>query len=499
MAILGKVAGSMLKDNLLRLGVDLQVDTDLMYFDMTNRRVGINTTLPGNTFVANGNATLSNIYITNGNITALKGNLYLKSLNGNISANSQRITDLANPVSSTDAVNKNYVDSITNTLSANLTITDGTTTTNVYLHTDTLTFAGNTNQIVTAVSTDQVKISLNPNITINGNLVAGNVVSNNGLTGTVFTNAQPYINTLGTQTYFNATIGNTGNIQTNSNTISATNVDGNIILKPGANGTVQVSANTAIQIPYGDMTNRPINPLTGMTRWNTSLQEVEIYNGSTWVPISAQTVQTVLTSDVFTPTAGQTVFTLSQSSTTAGTLVSLNGVVQTPFTAYTVSGTTLTFLEPLLITDIVEARTIVSAQSLNGISNNTTSVITNDGNIVVSVNNAVTAYFTSNAMVRNSPNISAGSGGTLVDTFSTTSYRTARYTMSTSNATTYQSNELLIIHNGTTANIANLGAISTGSNLGSFTVSLTSGNVYVWANMNSTGNYIKYSKNLITI
>ena len=63
MAILGKVAGSMLKDNLLRLGVDLQVDTDLMYFDMTNRRVGINTTLPGNTFVANGNTTLSNIYM----------------------------------------------------------------------------------------------------------------------------------------------------------------------------------------------------------------------------------------------------------------------------------------------------------------------------------------------------------------------------------------------------------------------------------------------------
>ena len=131
MAILGKVAGSMLKDNLLRLGVDLQVDTDLMYFDMTNRRVGINTTLPGNTFVANGNTTLSNIYITNGNITALNGNLYLKSLTGNISANSQRITDLATPISSTDAVNKNYVDSITNTLSANLTITDGTTTTNV--------------------------------------------------------------------------------------------------------------------------------------------------------------------------------------------------------------------------------------------------------------------------------------------------------------------------------------------------------------------------------
>ena len=63
MAILGKVAGTMLKDNLLRNGTDLQIDTDLVYFDVLNRRVGIYNTSPANTLSVNGSFTTSNIYI----------------------------------------------------------------------------------------------------------------------------------------------------------------------------------------------------------------------------------------------------------------------------------------------------------------------------------------------------------------------------------------------------------------------------------------------------
>lgn len=62
MSILGKVAGTMLKDNLVRNGVDLQIDSNLMYYDVANRRVGINTTLPGNALTVNGNATVSSIF-----------------------------------------------------------------------------------------------------------------------------------------------------------------------------------------------------------------------------------------------------------------------------------------------------------------------------------------------------------------------------------------------------------------------------------------------------
>ena len=69
MSILGKVAGPMLKDNLLRNGTDLIIDTDLVYFDVANRRVGIYTTMPGNTLSVNGSVLASNVYINNNQIT----------------------------------------------------------------------------------------------------------------------------------------------------------------------------------------------------------------------------------------------------------------------------------------------------------------------------------------------------------------------------------------------------------------------------------------------
>jgi hypothetical protein len=44
---IGRVSGQMLLPNLERDGVDLALDTDLLYFDVTNRRIGIRTFLPG--------------------------------------------------------------------------------------------------------------------------------------------------------------------------------------------------------------------------------------------------------------------------------------------------------------------------------------------------------------------------------------------------------------------------------------------------------------------
>jgi hypothetical protein len=42
---IGRISGEMLVPNLLRGGVDLAVETDLLYFDVTNKRIGIKTTL----------------------------------------------------------------------------------------------------------------------------------------------------------------------------------------------------------------------------------------------------------------------------------------------------------------------------------------------------------------------------------------------------------------------------------------------------------------------
>ena len=121
MAVLGKISGQMLKDNLLRNNVDLIIDGNLMYYDTNNRRVGINTITPGNALTVNGSVTASNLYIVNSNLTSLSGNLYLKTVSGNISASSLRITDVVDPVNNQDVATKYYVDnSVTSSVKGNL-------------------------------------------------------------------------------------------------------------------------------------------------------------------------------------------------------------------------------------------------------------------------------------------------------------------------------------------------------------------------------------------
>lgn len=45
-ASLGRISGPLLKDNLLRNGIDLAFETDLLYLDVTNNRIGINKANP---------------------------------------------------------------------------------------------------------------------------------------------------------------------------------------------------------------------------------------------------------------------------------------------------------------------------------------------------------------------------------------------------------------------------------------------------------------------
>ena len=42
----GRISGPLLKSNLLRNGVDLAFETDLLYLDVNNSRIGINTSNP---------------------------------------------------------------------------------------------------------------------------------------------------------------------------------------------------------------------------------------------------------------------------------------------------------------------------------------------------------------------------------------------------------------------------------------------------------------------
>ena len=60
----GRISGPLLKANLLRDGVDLAFETDLLYLDVINGRVGIKTATPDNTLTINGTTRTTNLEVT---------------------------------------------------------------------------------------------------------------------------------------------------------------------------------------------------------------------------------------------------------------------------------------------------------------------------------------------------------------------------------------------------------------------------------------------------
>jgi hypothetical protein len=75
MSQLGRISGQLLKDNLTRNGHDLAFDTDLLYLDVTNRRIGIKNVSPATELDVTGTTQTTNIIVTNqsdlGDITVL--------------------------------------------------------------------------------------------------------------------------------------------------------------------------------------------------------------------------------------------------------------------------------------------------------------------------------------------------------------------------------------------------------------------------------------------
>jgi hypothetical protein len=82
---IGRISGSVLKSNLTRNGVDLAFETNLLYLDVTNSRVGIGTSEPTSTLHVNGSVTatsfsgdgsaLTNVPATLGDLTAVGSTL----------------------------------------------------------------------------------------------------------------------------------------------------------------------------------------------------------------------------------------------------------------------------------------------------------------------------------------------------------------------------------------------------------------------------------------
>jgi hypothetical protein len=309
----------------------------------------------------------------------------------------------------------------------------------------------------------------------NGSATAGNDFKVNGVGSTNLLWARP------SSTYDQVVIGNT---------VAA----GSLV----TGAKLQIASTDAVLIPVGTQAQRPGTSgygtaVAGMLRYNSDTGFIEWSNGSAWQTASTNVI-TIAIDQQFSGTGSQTAYTLSNSTTTAGVIVSINGVVQIPTLAYSVtSGTTLTFTEAPASTDVIDVRILTTTQTVTTLqsTNGAMQVTTDNNGVYINTGTASPATTTlwnpAGAEVWSIGNVSVATAATptTVDSFSATTYRSAQYTVQVTNGTSnYQVFDALLIQNGTTANlvvinnasIGNTGVLSATVSAGTATLSFTAAN-----------------------
>jgi hypothetical protein len=205
------------------------------------------------------------------------------------------------------------------------------------------------------------------------------------------------------------------------------------------NAALAINTTNSFLMPVGNTAQRPSTGVTGMLRFNSTLDAVEVYDTDSWTTVGTPNF-TVVTDDQFTGNGVQTIYTLANAYTTNSVIVSINGVVQIPTTAYSVSGNALTFTEAPQQGDFIDVRGLTTTTQVTSISNSpgTAVVATNPtignvevtGNMVISGSVSAAGFIgldatsissgTSNVRVQSSAgNIAVAVGGSNIVRFTT--------------------------------------------------------------------------------
>jgi hypothetical protein len=321
---IGRISGQLLKSNLLRAGENLAFETDLLYLDVVNSRIGIRTATPTVDLDVNGHTRSTNLTVDNQlNI----GNLHFTG--NTITSDSNTINFAAAAGEATVYHSRLQIDdlqlqgNIISTTVSNSSIEidpNGTGAVNVIANTN---ITGNL-----AVTGD---VNATGNIVIGGNITIGDALTDNIVinasirsdlvpeTDNLYDLGSPtfrwraiYVNDFYTNT-INVPALDVGNLMFRDNEITTTTgqdlyIDGN-----GAGGVrlgnfrivdnviTNVSTNAITQIaqsgtgyfkiqgtngfvpPRGDDGQRPTAyAVVGMTRFNTNAKALEIWDGVAW-------------------------------------------------------------------------------------------------------------------------------------------------------------------------------------------------------------------------
>jgi len=194
--------------------------------------------------------------------------------------------------------------------------------------------------------------------------IGDNLPSGISFTGkSVYISGARYTGTFGVGSSQTSTL---GNLTVDDTTLTSTTAGDDIIID-AESGLFKISGTDGFVVPIGTTAQRPGSPTNGTIRYNSSTEQLEIYDGTAWDGLSDTT--SAISSETFDGDGSTTAFTLASAATTNTIFVSMNGTLQIPTSAYSVSGTTLTFTEAPATGDKIEVRKITETQSVSALTN----------------------------------------------------------------------------------------------------------------------------------
>jgi len=222
-----RITGNILADNLQR-GANLTIQGNLAYFDVLHNRVGILNSTPQSTLDVGGNLQVGNVII---------------ALNGNISAGNVNINNLADPVVSSDAATKFYVDNVAaNSNIGNFSFTNDTISLTTSPANITITPTSNSLAIINTNSGFVVPVGNTAQRP--GTATAGTIRYNNSDSSLEFYNGIGW-----------STLGTSGGISITNQTINPDGTNASYTLNQTAtSASILVSINGVAQTPDVDYT-----------------------------------------------------------------------------------------------------------------------------------------------------------------------------------------------------------------------------------------------------
>lgn len=341
MSQLGRIGGQVLTDNLLRAGVDLAFENDLLYLDVNNRRIGVRRGVPVYDFDVNDDIKTTNLQVTN---QLAPGNLRINAPNS--------ISTSVGPISVRIGGSTIFHDRLATQVSGNERlifndnrISSGTNQNIIFDPNGTGTVELRANTNVTGNVAVSGNINVNGNLTGLGVLILGDQTIDTVTVNTDFTQSiipgedltyalgadaadssprrwaqlySPGWETVSTGAWPGSglrpqavTVSSQTLLDGVNNRIFATQSNENISLNPDTGityiertkwqdsditnllntpirfastgiGYYNFNGDNAIVIPSGDNSQRRGTPVVGETRWNTEENYLECFDGNVW-------------------------------------------------------------------------------------------------------------------------------------------------------------------------------------------------------------------------